>query len=165
MARRVVARAADVPPGERLIVEVDGRSIGIFNVGGEYLAIRNMCPHAGAELCTGLLTGIVTATVPGTERVERPGEFVRCPWHQWEFDLRTGQSWFDPAKTRVRRYDVEVESCGVDDGTPEQAALTAEREGRQPGPHVVERYAVVQEGDVLVIDTAAKRRGGRKDGE
>ena len=37
-----------------------------------------------------------------------PGEILRCPWHGWEFDMRTGQSWFDPERTRVRRYEVEV---------------------------------------------------------
>ena len=39
----------------------------------------------------------------------REGEIIRCPWHGWEFDLRTGQSWFDPRAVRVRRYDVSVE--------------------------------------------------------
>ena len=34
---------------------------------------------------------------------------MRCPWHAWEFDLRTGRSWFDPERTRVKAYPVEVE--------------------------------------------------------
>ena len=42
-------------------------------------------------------------------RGTRSNEIIRCPWHGWEFDLRTGQSWFDPRAVRVRRYDVSVE--------------------------------------------------------
>jgi 3-phenylpropionate/trans-cinnamate dioxygenase ferredoxin subunit len=154
MGRHVVARVGEIPPGERRIVELDGRSIGIFNVGGEYFAIRNSCPHAGGPLCLGTLSGIAVATLPGNQTVERKGEFVRCPWHQWEFDLRTGQSWFDPAKTRVRRYDVEVVP-----GSPEDLARDARGdERRMPGPYVVERYDVAEADDVIVVDTTSRKR-------
>ena len=55
MARHVVARVDEIPPGERKIVEVAGRSIGVFNVGGEFFALRNRCPHQGGPLCEGRL--------------------------------------------------------------------------------------------------------------
>ena len=60
MASHVVAEAGEIPPGGRKIVEVEGRSIGIFNVGGEYLAVRNRCPHQGGPLCLGTLVGAST---------------------------------------------------------------------------------------------------------
>jgi predicted TIM-barrel fold metal-dependent hydrolase/nitrite reductase/ring-hydroxylating ferredoxin subunit len=154
MGRHAVARAGEIPPGERRIVDLDGRSIGVFNVGGEYFAIRNSCPHAGGPLCLGTLSGIAVATLPGTQTVERKGEFVRCPWHHWEFDLRTGQSWFDPAKTRVRRYDVEVVP-----GSPEDLARDAgESDRRMPGPYVAERYDVTEDDGMIVIDTTSRKR-------
>ena len=51
--RHVVARVADIPPGERLIVDIAGRSIGVFNVDGRFYALRNSCPHQGGPLCLG----------------------------------------------------------------------------------------------------------------
>jgi len=53
MARHIVATVDDIPPGKRMLVNVRGREIGIFNVDGEYLAISNRCPHEGASLCKG----------------------------------------------------------------------------------------------------------------
>jgi 3-phenylpropionate/trans-cinnamate dioxygenase ferredoxin subunit len=137
MARYVVATTAEIPPGGRKIVEVAGRSIGVFNVGGEYLALRNRCPHQGGPLCEGGLSGLLEAGAPGEYRYSRPGEMLRCPWHGWEYDLRTGQSWFDPARTRVRHYPVSVES-----GRP----------GLEPGPYVAETYPVVVEAQYIVIE-------------
>ena len=49
----VVARTSDIPDGGRIIVEINGRSIGVFNVGGEFHALLNRCPHSGAPLCRG----------------------------------------------------------------------------------------------------------------
>ena len=53
MGRHVVGLVSEVPPGGRKIVEVEGRSIGIFNVHGAFHALRNRCPHLGAILCLG----------------------------------------------------------------------------------------------------------------
>ncbi len=109
-SRHVVATVAEVPPGARKLVEVAGRSIGIFNVGGRYFAVRNRCPHQGGPLCLGRQIGLTTSERPGEYRYERVGEILRCPWHGWEFDLDTGQSIVDPLRTRVRSYPVEVET-------------------------------------------------------
>ena len=109
MADHVVARVDEIPPGERKIVEIAGRSIGVFNVDGEFFALRNRCPHQGGPLCEGFVIGALSSDGPG-EYEHRPHDaHVRCPWHGWEFDLRTGASWFDPQRTRVARYDVRVQ--------------------------------------------------------
>jgi 3-phenylpropionate/trans-cinnamate dioxygenase ferredoxin subunit len=107
--RHVVCRTSELPPGERRIVEIGGRSIGVFNVKGTYYALYNRCPHKGAPLCRGIVTDGVRG--PGRGRYERvrEGEIVRCPWHGWEFDITSGRSWFNPHRVRVRKYDVEVE--------------------------------------------------------
>ena len=109
MSRHVVANVADIPPGERLIVEIAGRSIGVFNVHGRFFAVKNSCPHQGGQLCLGRTVGLATAERPGEIAYTREGEILRCPWHGWEFDLATGRSVFDPSRTRVKNYQVEVE--------------------------------------------------------
>lgn len=109
MTRHVVATVDQIRPGERMLVTVNGREIGIFNVGGEYFGIGNRCPHNGGSLCKGRIVGLVEASVPGSYQFSRRGELVRCPWHGWEFDLRTGRSWCEPDRTKVRSYDLKVE--------------------------------------------------------
>jgi 3-phenylpropionate/trans-cinnamate dioxygenase ferredoxin subunit len=110
----VVASAEEIPPGGRKIVTVAGRSIGVFNVGGEYFALRNRCPHQGGALCEGKLWGVLTADAPGAFHYSPSREILTCPWHGWEFHVRTGQSWCDPQRLRVRRYDVSVETYPVE---------------------------------------------------
>jgi nitrite reductase/ring-hydroxylating ferredoxin subunit len=117
MTRHIIATADQIPPGGRMLVTVDGREIGIFNVGGEYFGIGNRCPHNGASLCKGRIVGLVEASEPGSYAFSRRGELVRCPWHGWEFDLKTGQSRCEPDRTKVRSYDLKVEpSSALADG-------------------------------------------------
>jgi nitrite reductase/ring-hydroxylating ferredoxin subunit len=113
MAQHIVATVDDILPGKRMLVNVEGRDIGIFNVGGEYFAVGNRCPHEGASLCKGRIVGLVESSEPGSYQFSRRGELLRCPWHGWEFDLRTGKSWCEPDRTKVRSYDLKVESGGA----------------------------------------------------
>ncbi len=146
MARHVVATADEIPPGGRLIVEVAGRSIGVFNIGGEYLAVRNRCPHQGGPLCEGVQLGALHSSSPGEYEYDRPHEIIRCPWHAWEFDLRTGASWFDPERTRVRSYEVEV--------VPQEELIEPPRPGMLPGPYTAETLPVSVEGAYLTVEIA-----------
>ena len=112
MTGHVVGTTDEIGPGQRKIVEIDGRSIGIFNVDGRYYALRNTCPHAGARLCEGTLSGLVTSGGPGEYTYEREGEILRCPWHGWEFDLERGHAlWEDGYAAKV--VPVRVESGRV----------------------------------------------------
>ena len=115
----MVCAADELPPGTRRIVTVGARSIGVFNVGGRYYALRNVCPHQGAPLCRGPLTGTTLPGPPGSYRYAREGEILRCPWHGWEFDVTNGRSVFNPHAVRVRKYPVAVEAaaCSHDDGS------------------------------------------------
>ncbi len=115
MAKYIVATIDEIPPGTRKIVDVAGRQIGVFNIKGEFFALRNRCPHQGGPLCEGQLSGLLEASVPGDFTYSRPGEILHCPWHGWEYDIRNGQSYFDPRVVRVRSYDVLVEG-GPDAG-------------------------------------------------
>lgn len=136
MPRHVVAKADEIPEGGRKIVTVRGREIGIFNVGGEFFAILNRCPHQGGALCKGTLIGLVTSSEPGRFTYSRPGEILKCPWHGWEFDIRTGQSYCDPAKLKVRAYAATVE-----DG-----------ETLAKGPYVAETFSVSVESRYVLIE-------------
>ena len=82
--------------------QANGRAIVVFNLGGEFFALNNRCPHRGGSLCQGNLTGLVQSDEPGEYNYIRRGEIIRCPWHAWEFDIRTGKSWCDPDKRRAR---------------------------------------------------------------
>lgn len=151
MTKYVVAGVTEIEPGERKIVELEGRSIGVFNVDGEYFALLDQCPHAGAQLCSyGTVFGVSTAEGPDKDIEYERGRSLRCPWHQWEYDIRTGESWYDPRNARVRKYEVEVVP-----GSPE--AVVDAGGGLQKGPYVMEGYAVNVEGDLVVVDTSRRR--------
>ncbi|MGE5509711.1 MAG: Rieske (2Fe-2S) protein [Bacteroidota bacterium] len=135
-SRHVVARVAEIPPGGRKLVTIDGRGVVVFNLKGEFFALSDKCPHRGAHLAQGKLTGLVDAPEPGCYRYSRVGEIVRCPWHGWEFDIRTGRSWCDPKRLRLMRYAVSVEP----------GAKLVE------GPYVAETFKVAVEDDYVVVE-------------
>jgi 3-phenylpropionate/trans-cinnamate dioxygenase ferredoxin subunit len=126
VAAHAVCRLSELPPGERRIVDVEGRSIGVFNVAGELYALRNACPHQGAPLCRGLVTGTMADSRPGEFDWQREGEILRCPWHGWEFELKSGRSVFNPHRTRVRSYQVTVEPAEHEDPRIETYPLSVE---------------------------------------
>ena len=136
MARHVVATVDEIAPGSCKIVSVRGREIGVFHVNAEFFALFNRCPHEGAELCKGRITGRMEADKPGDYRLTHAGEMLRCPWHGWEFDIRTGQSWCDPDHTYVRSFKVSVQPG---------ASLVK-------GPYVAETVPVRVEGNYVVVE-------------
>ena len=97
------------PPGGNKVVGVDGRDIVVFHVNGEFFALLNRCPHEGAPLDKAACVARLTSPEPGVYQRSRVGELLRCAWHGWEFDMRTGQSWFDPKRVKVRTYPVVIE--------------------------------------------------------
>jgi 3-phenylpropionate/trans-cinnamate dioxygenase ferredoxin subunit len=135
----VVARADEIGPGELKLVTVGGRSIGVFNVGGEYYALRNRCPHQGGPLCDGFQFASLRARAPGEPYTRgRDGEIIRCPWHGWEFEIRTGRSWFDPERTRVRSYRARVLAGAALESDATVTELQAETyPARRDGDYVV----------------------------
>lgn len=109
--RHVVAKAPDIEVGHRKIVKIDGREIGVFNVDGNYHGLRNICPHRSGPLCLGRLRPNVEWD--GREFVyDREDEVLKCPWHNWEFDIKTGECRVDPS-LRVRSYRVEREGDDI----------------------------------------------------
>jgi len=97
---RPVCRADEIPPGTGRLVEIDGKTIALFNVGGIFHAIEDTCLHAGGPLHEGTLDGTT----------------VTCPLHDWRFDVATGRCEFNPVVSlgcfpvRVRGGMVEIEA-------------------------------------------------------
>lgn len=126
----------EVPPGGRKFVQIGKKSIGVFNIGGEFYALLNLCPHQFAPLCEGRLTGYSPPSAVGEYRYEREGEIIRCPWHGWEFDVKTGRSIFNPREVRTATYSVR---SGV------ECLKTGAVEG-------VEMFPVVQKESALYLE-------------
>jgi 3-phenylpropionate/trans-cinnamate dioxygenase ferredoxin subunit len=87
-----VANRSEIPPGGKKLVEVDGRAIAVFNVGGSFYALDDLCTHDGGPLAEGELLG--------TE--------IQCPRHGARFDIRTGKALCLPAVEPVTTHHVEV---------------------------------------------------------
>jgi nitrite reductase/ring-hydroxylating ferredoxin subunit len=86
----------DLAPGKAAEVNVGNEAIALFNVGGTFHALANRCPHRGGPLGQGFLDG----------------QQVSCPWHNFTFDVTTGQN-VASADLRVPRFDVKVEDGHV----------------------------------------------------
>lgn len=116
MGDHVVAAADELDDGDRILVELEGRFIGVYNVGGEYYAYTDWCPHQGGPVCEGELAGTTRITfnrdtleygVDGIREWVKDGEILRCPWHAWEFDVLTGEAVHDD-RIRLLSHPVTV---------------------------------------------------------
>jgi nitrite reductase (NADH) small subunit len=88
------------------VVEVDGRRVGVISVGQEFFAIADRCPHMGASICAGSLSGTFVPAGPHELVYGMEDRVVRCPWHGWEFDLESGRSLLEPKRVGLRTYRV-----------------------------------------------------------
>jgi nitrite reductase/ring-hydroxylating ferredoxin subunit len=167
--RYVVAKASDLPPGGRLLAELDGREIVVLNVDGTFYAVINHCPHRGGALGMGNVVSLPTSSVPGEIHVDPNVKFLICPWHRWEFDLETGQSWcdaMDPGRRRyaVKPFDVQVTPGAAlaedaDDANTRKAGETTvvdPQSHRIKGPYQATMLPVEVD-DEYVIVTMARR--------
>jgi nitrite reductase/ring-hydroxylating ferredoxin subunit len=163
----VVGKVDELKEGEGMVVTVNNRSIGVFKVHGEFYGLMNQCPHKGGELCRGRLVGTLTSDGPGRFSYDVSTKLLMCPWHGWEFDVRTGQSYLDPTTVRVRPYQVQVEDgeAVVHELDAGQVGLSAGQRrpieqgtlphptvpGRTPGPYQAETIPITVEDDYLVV--------------
>jgi len=103
----------DYPEGVLRIISVDEREIGILRLDGRWFALRNICPHLGGPVCAGTVRPCLReeSAWSGDLIVEHDRPVLTCPWHFWEFDLRTGQS--VTGRERIKTYPVRVEAGRV----------------------------------------------------
>jgi nitrite reductase/ring-hydroxylating ferredoxin subunit len=93
MARFVkMATLEDLPLGGAREVEFEGRVYALFNIDGQISAIDGICPHQGGPLADGCVEGTM----------------VTCPWHGWQFDVRSGRTPLGP-KIKQAVFDVKIE--------------------------------------------------------
>lgn len=91
-----VASKSQLKSGEGKTVSANGVPIALFNVGGEFYAIDNTCAHRGGPLGDGMLSGAN----------------VTCPWHGWEYDIKTGKC-LTLAQVQLRTFKTKVEGDDI----------------------------------------------------
>ena len=91
MAFLRAARKDEIPVGAIREFQVNGTTVAVANVGGQFYAVNNTCLHRGGPLGQGVLEDNV----------------VTCPWHGWQYDVTTGKVTMNPA-VGVQNYAVEV---------------------------------------------------------
>jgi nitrite reductase/ring-hydroxylating ferredoxin subunit len=144
--RFVVGPVSEFPPGERRIVKAGLREIGVFRIGDRFYGIRNRCPHQGGPLCTGHLLDDAVAAEPGRAELVKNPVRVACPWHGWEYDLETGQSFMGASEPGVRSYGVSTAP-----GSSLLAELSEEPTELRPGPYTAETFQVQVEDEFVVL--------------
>ena len=97
-----VAGTDELPRGERLFLEIDGKQIVLFNVGGDYFAIGDVCTHDDGPLGDG----------------ELDGHTIICPRHGARFDVRTGKALTLPAVTPTPSFPVRIQDGNIEIGLP-----------------------------------------------
>lgn len=106
-----MAEANELREGEKKIVTASGIEFGLFRLDGRYYAWRNVCPHAAAPVCAGVVRGTRLPSSVYDYKYGLDQQVLRCPWHGWEFDLKTGRHLASTVK--LRGFPVEVDDSGV----------------------------------------------------
>jgi nitrite reductase/ring-hydroxylating ferredoxin subunit len=91
-----VASTLEIGPGTAKAVEAGGRQLAVFNVGGSFHVIENICKHKGGPLAEGELDGTT----------------VTCPWHGWAYDVSSGEC-LEDSECSVERFEVKVEGAEI----------------------------------------------------
>ena len=136
----MVGELSEFADGGYRVLRVDAFEFGVFRQGDRLVAYENYCPHDGGPVCQGKV-------IPRVEEELAPDQTSRglrfsgkknivCPWHGWEFDIKTGQSWCAPDKFGARQYVVEV----------------APGEELVKGPYVAETVPVSVEEQYVVVE-------------
>jgi 3-phenylpropionate/trans-cinnamate dioxygenase ferredoxin subunit len=108
-----LGKVEDFVEGKMAIREVGGVSLGIFRHNDSFSAMLNICPHRAAPVCQGLIGGTMLPSAPGEYIYGLEGLVLRCPWHGWEFDVRTGESVGPVDKRNLTMVSVTVEGDDV----------------------------------------------------
>ena len=96
-----VAPASEILPGDFASAEIEGIFVAVYNIGGEFFAIDDLCTHDGGGLAGG----------------EIEDHQVICPRHGARFCLRTGKALSPPAYEPVRSYPTRLADGFVEVGS------------------------------------------------
>ena len=99
-----VGAVEDFPLGKITAANLSGRGILIVRNRDGVFALRNICPHQGAMLSRGTLTGELNYCGTGRIELANFGSVLKCPWHGWDYSLASGQAVGGNRNARVRSY-------------------------------------------------------------
>jgi len=103
MPKIKLCNASEIHPGMHKVVKTeDGKELLIANIKGEFFAINNLCPHMGGPLNEGIMDGCL----------------VSCPWHGWQFDIKTGDCPTNPGEV-VSKAPLTVENGEIFTSIPD----------------------------------------------
>jgi len=98
MKEYLLGKIDDIPEGQGRAFKAGRTTVAVFRANGKFFAMNNRCVHKGASMCEGEITD--------------GGKVVRCPWHNWAFDLATGVHCYDPNE-KIRTYEVKMDGDQV----------------------------------------------------
>jgi nitrite reductase/ring-hydroxylating ferredoxin subunit len=110
MSEVFVGTSADFNFNDRRIIKHADLEIGVMRRAGEYYAYENTCVHQGGPACEGLIIGKVEEVLAPDrtylgQRFSKDTTHFVCPWHGYEYDLKTGECAAD-RRLRLRKFDV-----------------------------------------------------------
>ncbi|ALS21794.1 MULTISPECIES: Rieske (2Fe-2S) protein [Paenibacillus] len=115
MGKHIIGPVGQFSDGTVKIVDLEGKSVGIVCTGGKFYALRNLCPHQGGPACGGIFPTL-KAAIQANGRIVEYNDYeepvVSCPWHGWEFDVKTGECLADRTR-RIAVYDATIENDSV----------------------------------------------------
>jgi nitrite reductase/ring-hydroxylating ferredoxin subunit len=94
MKEYLLGKLDDFPEGKGRAFRAGNRTVAVFRTHGKVFAIANRCVHKGASMCDG--------------DIAENGTVIRCPWHNWSFDLATGEHRLDHSE-KLRTYEVKID--------------------------------------------------------
>ena len=98
MKEYVIGKIDDIPEGKGRAFKAGRVTVAVFRANGKVFAMNNRCVHKGASMCEGEITD--------------GGKVVRCPWHNWAFNLASGTHCCD-ANDKIRTYEVKMDGDQV----------------------------------------------------
>jgi nitrite reductase (NADH) small subunit len=98
MTEYLLGNIDEFPEGKGRAFQAGTKTVAVFRTKGKLYAVANRCIHKGASLCDGDITN--------------DGTVIRCPWHNWPFDLVSGQHCLDH-RERLRTYEVKMQGDRV----------------------------------------------------
>jgi nitrite reductase/ring-hydroxylating ferredoxin subunit len=126
----------DLDSTGRLLVEVDGCEVGLFRIDGQLHAYENRCPHLAGPVCSGKVARRVEAHVQDdgdvVEHFSEREVSVVCPWHGYEFDIRSGTCWADK-RLRLRTCEVQIHGDEIHVRLPAAARTNGAGSSALPG--------------------------------
>lgn len=125
----------DFPVRKVVPVHVDGRRIGVLRHGDDMYAFADRCPHHGAPMCFAQVAGTMMPSDPNVFRFEHDGLIVKCPWHAYEFDVRTGEAMGGIIRGKLVTFETAVRDRKV---------YVRLRRAATPAPREIETLAAGQ---------------------